>query len=88
MLYTGRDRKEYRRIGLALSTNGVSWTRFSEAPVFSGDAAWNSKVVCDPTVIEGRDGIRVWYGGGDAASPDENLNGEIGLFTLRATLAR
>jgi predicted GH43/DUF377 family glycosyl hydrolase len=88
MLYTGRDRKEHRSIGLALSTDGVRWRRYSEAPVFSGDRAWNSKVVCDPTVMEETGRIVVWYGGGDAASPDENLNGEIGLFTLRATLAR
>ena len=88
MLYTGRDRKEYRRIGLAISDDGVHWERFSDSPVFSGDADWNAKVVCDPSVMEGPDGIRVWYGGGDRASPDENLHGEIGLFTLRATLAR
>jgi predicted GH43/DUF377 family glycosyl hydrolase len=88
MLYTGRDRREHRRIGLAISNDGVRWTRFSEAPVFSGDASWNAKVVCDPSVIQEADRIRVWYGGGDAASPDENLHGEIGLFTLRVTLTR
>jgi len=27
--------------------------------------------------------VRVWFGGGDAASPDENLNGQIGLAILR-----
>jgi predicted GH43/DUF377 family glycosyl hydrolase len=88
MLYTGRDRNEHRRIGLAFSNDGVRWTRSSEAPVFSGAEAWNAKVVCDPTVVEGADEIRVWYGGGDVASPDENLHGDIGLFILRATLAR
>jgi hypothetical protein len=24
----------------------------------------------------------VWFGGGDAASPDENLHGQIGFATL------
>ncbi len=88
MLYTGRDRKEHRRIGLAISQNGVEWRRYSEAAVFSGDAPWNAKVVCDPSVIEEGGAVRVWYGGGDTASPDENLHGQIGVFTLHATLAK
>ena len=28
--------------------------------------------------------VRVWFGGGDVASPDENLHGQIGLAVLRA----
>jgi len=35
--------------------------------------------------------IRVWFGGGGDASPDENLHGKIGLATLRplgVTLAK
>jgi hypothetical protein len=27
--------------------------------------------------------VRVWFGGGDVASPDENLHGQIGLAILR-----
>jgi hypothetical protein len=27
--------------------------------------------------------IRVWFGGGDVASPDENLHGKIGFAILR-----
>jgi predicted GH43/DUF377 family glycosyl hydrolase len=82
MLYTGRDVRENRRLGLARSRDGVTWNRVSTAPVFSGGAAWNSKVVCDPTV-EPRPGlVRVWYGGGDVARPDEGLHGQIGYFEL------
>ena len=33
-------------------------------------------------LVEG-DTIRVWFGGGDVASPDENLHGQIGYGTLR-----
>ena len=51
MLYTARDRKEYRRLGLARSRDGVTWTRVSEQPVLSGTEEWDSKVVCDPTVV-------------------------------------
>jgi predicted GH43/DUF377 family glycosyl hydrolase len=82
MLYTGRDAREHRRLGLARSRDGVSWERASSAPVFSGGSTWNIKVVCDPTV-EPRDSVvRVWYGGGDVAGPDQGLHGQIGFFEL------
>jgi predicted GH43/DUF377 family glycosyl hydrolase len=82
MLYTGRDRKEYRRIGLARSGDGVHWQRVPDAPLFQGDRAWNEKVVCDPSVQPAAGGIHVWFGGGDVARPDERLNGQIGLALL------
>jgi hypothetical protein len=31
--------------------------------------------------------IRVWFGGGDVASPDENLHGKIGVAILRPIAA-
>jgi hypothetical protein len=82
MLYTGRDRGERRRLGLARSTDGVHWRKMPA--VFSGTAAWNAKVVCDPTVMVSGSEIRVWFGGGDVASPDENLHGQIGYARLVA----
>jgi len=82
MLYTGRDRRENRRIGFAWSTDGVRWTRQAADSVFAGGQTWNSKVVCDPSVLAEGDAIRVWFGGGDVASPDQNLHGQIGLATL------
>jgi hypothetical protein len=81
MLYTGRNRAEQRRMGLARSRDGVSWQR--TALVISGQAAWDSQVVCDPTVEVETDGVRVWFGGGDVSSPDENLHGAIGVATLK-----
>jgi hypothetical protein len=78
MLYTGRDLHENRRLGLARSTDGVYWKKL--AAVFAGTEAWNSKVICDPSVDEGS---RVWFGGGDVARPDENIHGQIGYATLR-----
>jgi predicted GH43/DUF377 family glycosyl hydrolase len=84
MLYTGRAWDEQRRIGLAKSDDGVHWSRVS-GWTFAGHESWDRKVVCDPTVEVMPDGlIRVWFGGGDVASPDERLNGRIGLITLRA----
>jgi predicted GH43/DUF377 family glycosyl hydrolase len=87
MLYTGRDRKEYRRLGLARSQDGVNWKRVSDRPVFAGSEAWDSKVVCDPSVLVEGDKIRVWFGGGDVARPDENIHGQIGYAELKLTVA-
>lgn len=86
MLYTARDRKEERRLGLARSRDGVSWTRVTDQPVAAGESEWNSKVVCDPHVLPGAGEVRVWYGGGNRAEPAENLNGQIGYATLKLSL--
>jgi predicted GH43/DUF377 family glycosyl hydrolase len=86
MLYTGRDKKEYRRLGLARSLDGVRWARVSEQAVLSGTHDWDSKVVCDPSVLLDGDVVRVWFGGGNKAEPAENLNGQIGYATLKLTL--
>lgn len=82
MLYTGRDRAERRRLGLARSRDGLKWERYG--PPLAHDAPWSAMVVCDPEVEPLADGIwRVWFGGGDRPRPDERLNGAIGVGTLR-----
>jgi predicted GH43/DUF377 family glycosyl hydrolase len=90
MLYTGRDSAENRRLGLARSTDGVRWRKLPV--VFAGTEPWNAKVICDPEVAGvGTSEIRVYFGGGNVASPDENLNGQIGMGVLRpvdATLGK
>jgi predicted GH43/DUF377 family glycosyl hydrolase len=83
MLYTGRDRTENRRLGLARSQDGVHWSRYSESPVLSGPAPWNSKTVCDPTVRKSDGDVQVWFGGGDVAHPVENIHGQIGFAILQ-----
>jgi predicted GH43/DUF377 family glycosyl hydrolase len=83
MLYTARDRHEFRRLGLARSQDGVRWERVTTKPVLAGEQQWNSKVVCDPTVEPLPEGVRVWFGGGDRAEPAEHLNGQIGYAVLR-----
>jgi predicted GH43/DUF377 family glycosyl hydrolase len=80
MLYTGRDRAEVRRLGLARSRDGVRWEKVPQE--FAGSEAWDSKVVCDPTVIVNRDRVTVWFGGGDVARPDQNIHGQIGMGML------
>jgi predicted GH43/DUF377 family glycosyl hydrolase len=83
MLYTGRDKGERRRLGLAHSADGVRWERVPNF-VIVGMNTWNKEVVCDPSVEQMPDGtIRVWFGGGDVASPDQGLHGQIGVGILR-----
>ncbi len=83
MLYTGRDANEDRRIGWAESVNGVDWKKLPTLPLLEGSQAWNSHVVCDPSVWRRGGDLLVWFGGGNRPSPDENLNGRIGLAILR-----
>jgi predicted GH43/DUF377 family glycosyl hydrolase len=85
MLYTGRDVHENRRLGLARSPDGVHWKKLPAA--FAGTEPWNSKVLCDPSVIATDTEVRVWFGGGDVARPDENINGQIGFAVLRPASA-
>lgn len=81
MLYTGRDRGEVRRLGLARSRNGVAWEKMPE--VFAGGQPWNAKVLCDPSVIVEGGRVTVWFGGGDVPRPDQNIHGQIGIGEMR-----
>ncbi len=84
MLYTARDRHEFRRLGLAVSGNGVDWERATPGAALEGEQEWNAKVVCDPDVLRaGPNEFHVWFGGGDRAQPAENLNGQIGYGLLQ-----
>ena len=85
MLYTGRDKSEHRRMGLAKSVDGIGWSREESFKPIEGTEAWDSAVVCDPSVELQPDGVRVWFGGGDVASPDQNLHGQIGLGFLKGS---
>lgn len=84
MLYTGSDRAEHRKIGLAKSADGVDWERDPGFPPITGGEPWDSAVVCDPTVEVLSDSVRVWFGGGDVPSPDQNLHGQIGMGILKS----
>jgi sucrose-6-phosphate hydrolase SacC (GH32 family) len=82
MLYTGRARNEVRKLGLAQSNDGVHWTRVPDF-VIEGSEAWSRKVIADPTVEVRENDVRVWFGGGDVASPDQRLHGQIGVGVLQ-----
>jgi len=89
MLYTGRDRNEHRRLGLARSPDGVHWELESSFKPLAGAEAWNREVLCDPSVELTPEGtVRVWYGGGDTAAPDHGIHGQIGVGVLRERTAR
>ena len=83
MLYTGRDGDEKRRIGWAKSVNGVDWKKSGAEPMLEGSQPWNDQVVCDPSVWHQAGQVLVWFGGGNRPSPDEHLNGQIGLAVLK-----
>jgi len=81
MLITGTDAHQHRSLAAFWSNDGIHWTQQPHS--FSGDQAWDSVVLCDPTVIVTDDAVRVWFGGGDQARPDEGLHGQIGVGTLQ-----
>ena len=82
MLYTGRDRNEIRRMGLASSRDLKAWKKIPDS-VIQGDQPWNRKTVCDPHVELQTDGrVKVWFGGGDTAHPAERVHGKIGIGWL------
>ncbi|MEO8129734.1 MAG: hypothetical protein ABI822_21720 [Bryobacteraceae bacterium] len=87
MLYTGRDRGEIRRLGLARSQDGVQWSRVTETAALAGAESWNSKTLCDPTVRLVDGDAQVWFGGGDIAHPVENVHGQIGFAILKLNVA-
>jgi predicted GH43/DUF377 family glycosyl hydrolase len=87
MLYTGRDVRENRRLGLARSVDGIHWRKLPA--VFAGSEPWDSKVICDPTVeVNAGSEVHVWFGGGNVAHPAENIHGQIGYGVLRPILSR
>jgi predicted GH43/DUF377 family glycosyl hydrolase len=51
-------------IGLATSTDGVTWTKYPENPVLTGTpGTWDATVVNHPNVILNNSTYEMWYGG-------------------------
>ena len=83
MVYTGRDRDEKRNLGLAASLDGIYWKKMSTTGLLGERkiGAWDDSVICDPTLMPDKDNkLKIWYGGGNKPSPDERLNGNVGLM--------
>jgi predicted GH43/DUF377 family glycosyl hydrolase len=64
--YSGFDGSSWR-VGTASSSDGKSWTRNSDIPIFSlGKAGdWDDSGVKDPVVVPGSENTAIWYSGFD-----------------------
>lgn len=82
MIYTGRNKNEQRNIGLAVSYDGVNFKKMNTQGIFENRSDWNSEVICDTTLMLVDDDIWCWYGGGNVSSPDQELNGKIGVVVI------
>lgn len=83
MIYTGRDGNEKRNLGLAASLDGINWKKMSTTGLVGVRkvGTWDDSVICDPALILDEDyKLKIWYGGGNKPSPDEHLNGNVGLM--------
>ncbi len=62
MYYVGSDGTG-EKIGLAMSRDGIHWTKHPDNPIFvPADEGWDSKNVMQPSVIPGGDKWRMYYG--------------------------
>ena len=61
----------FPRIGLAESTDGISWSRYSGNPVLigGGTGAWDWGGVGGPSVLLENDTLRMWFHGGGEGTP-------------------
>ena len=50
MYYTGSD-CNYTKIGLATSTDGINWTKYSGNPILTADKSWEGGGIYSPSVI-------------------------------------
>lgn len=86
MAYTGINVGGERTIGIATSTDGVTWTKYDDPatggayaesdPVLMPEAgAWDSKYLFDPSIVETQNGLVMAYRGGPGLSSYKNLIG-------------
>lgn len=64
MWYCGGRNDQYIRIGLATSSDGVSWARYGTSPVLDvGPSGWDSFQVNSPSVVFDGSKYCMWYSG-------------------------
>ena len=85
--YTNGDALQQLRvgsaIGIAISTDGINWTRPTLDPVFTAQAgAWDSSYVGSPRVIYDGNIYRMFYVGSNVTGPKSGINAH---FTNDAT---
>jgi uncharacterized repeat protein (TIGR01451 family) len=67
MWYTGDDGSNPSRIGLATSTNGITWTKSLSNPVLSPSQTWETNGVSGASVISDSGLYKMWYTGFDSS---------------------
>ncbi|MCP4545971.1 MAG: family 43 glycosylhydrolase [bacterium] len=74
MWYDGADEDNVRRIGLATSTDGITWQKHSDNPVLDlgSEGEWDGNGVANPFFMRGQDREYLFYDG-------KSDNWEIGL---------
>jgi predicted GH43/DUF377 family glycosyl hydrolase len=60
LFYTGFDEEGVGRIGMATSTDGITWTKRDE-PVFEGAETWDGGSVGNPQVVRMPDGLMMAF---------------------------
>jgi beta-1,2-mannobiose phosphorylase / 1,2-beta-oligomannan phosphorylase len=71
MWYTGQNFTNGRgAIGLAVSDNGLSWTRVGNEPVLAPAADWEKTSLMCPFVLHEERRFRMWYSGGEMYEAD------------------
>jgi len=65
MLYTGVDTTWRAAIGLAVSSDGITWTKYPGNPVISPgrSPSWDDFSVATPSIIKTEKGFEAWYCG-------------------------
>ena len=71
MYYTGQTSKE-SKIGLAISDDGINFTKYNENPILIPDKDYEKSSIMNPYVIYDyeEDIFKMWYSAGDIYEPD------------------
>lgn len=71
MWFTGQTRT-HSRIGLAVSEDGINWTRVQKDPVLIAEETWEKTSVMCPHVLwnEKEKVFQMWYSGGEQYEPN------------------
>jgi hypothetical protein len=76
MWYTGYSPiQQFARIGYAISSDGISWTRYEGNPILSpgGNGGWDDWSIHSPSVLKDGSAYRMWYGGQDYQYSPERI---------------
>ncbi len=77
MFYRGRSSSTPHEIGMATSSDGVTWTKYSGNPVLKiSTSGWDNNYLKDPFVIYNGNYYQMWY-----AAMDTGLDRRIGYAT-------